>query len=63
MNIVDVLPCGHGPLIPSSVALMRKGMGLGTVLALIIDGAEASIQDRRCNLSLWQKGRKIHGGG
>jgi len=45
MKIVDVLPCGHGPLIPISVALVRKGMGLSTVLALIIGGAGASIPE------------------
>jgi uncharacterized protein len=45
MKIADVLPCGHGPLIPISVALVGKGMGLGTVLALIIGGAGSSIPE------------------
>jgi len=32
-------------IIPISAALIRKGMGLGTVLALIIGGAGASIPE------------------
>ncbi len=45
MKIADVLPCGHGPLIPISAALVGKGVGLGTVLAFIIGGAGASIPE------------------
>jgi len=45
MKIADVLPCGHGLLIPISVALVGKGVGLGTVLAFIIGGAGASIPE------------------
>ncbi len=43
MKIADLLPCGHGPLIPISAALVGKGLGLRTVLAFIIGGAGASI--------------------
>jgi len=45
MKIADVLPCGHGPLIPISAALVGKGVGLGTVLAFMTGGAGTSIPE------------------
>jgi uncharacterized membrane protein YraQ (UPF0718 family) len=45
MRIAEVLLCGHGPLIPISAELVGKGVGLGTVLALIIGGTGASIPE------------------
>jgi len=45
MKIADVLPCGHGPLIPISATLVGKGVGLRTVLAFMIGVAGASIPE------------------